>query len=109
MELRLAARSLGLIFLGLYAHYWVLLNVSGFRSPGSALLCMLTTRSLLAHPYLHVNIFQVSPPARLSVLGRERGIHSSTFHPKLSVGYQVKNLLLFNTGYHSHVDGGWKI
>uniref|UniRef100_A0A8C0M737 Fatty acid desaturase domain-containing protein n=1 Tax=Canis lupus familiaris TaxID=9615 RepID=A0A8C0M737_CANLF len=58
VELRLAARSLGLIFLGLYAHYWVLLNVSGFRSPGSALLCMLTTRSLLAHPYLHVNIFQ---------------------------------------------------
>lgn len=58
VELRSAVRTLGLISLGLYAHYWLLLNVSGFRSPGSALLCMFTTRSLLAHPYLHVNIFQ---------------------------------------------------
>uniref|UniRef100_A0A452TRL3 Fatty acid desaturase 6 n=1 Tax=Ursus maritimus TaxID=29073 RepID=A0A452TRL3_URSMA len=57
-ELRSAVRTLGLISLGLYAHYWLLRSVSGFRSPGSALLCMLTTRSLLAHPYLHVNIFQ---------------------------------------------------
>ncbi|XP_002919874.3 fatty acid desaturase 6 [Ailuropoda melanoleuca] len=58
VELRSAVRTLGLISLGLYAHYWLLRSVSGFRSPGSALLCMLTTRSLLAHPYLHVNIFQ---------------------------------------------------
>ncbi|XP_039082449.1 fatty acid desaturase 6 isoform X1 [Hyaena hyaena] len=60
VELRSAVRTLGLISLGLYAHYWLLLNVSGFRSPGSALLCMLITRSLLAHPYLHINVFQVS-------------------------------------------------
>ncbi|XP_048193186.1 fatty acid desaturase 6, partial [Perognathus longimembris pacificus] len=58
MELRLALRSLGLISLGLYSQYWLFLNVSGFTSRSSALACMLLTRSLLAHPYLHVNIFQ---------------------------------------------------
>ncbi|MBZ3870645.1 Fatty acid desaturase 6 [Sciurus carolinensis] len=58
VEPRMALRTLGLISLGLYSQYWLLLNVSGFRSPSSALACMLLTRSLLAHPYLHVNIFQ---------------------------------------------------
>ncbi|ELK12388.1 fatty acid desaturase 6 [Pteropus alecto] len=57
-ELGTALRGLALVSLGLYSHYWLLLNVSGFRSPCSALACMLVTRSLLAHPYLHVNIFQ---------------------------------------------------
>lgn len=58
MELRTALRALGLISLGLYSHYWLLLNVSGFKSPSTALACMLVTRSLLAHPFLHVNVFQ---------------------------------------------------
>uniref|UniRef100_A0A8C0XGP1 Fatty acid desaturase domain-containing protein n=1 Tax=Castor canadensis TaxID=51338 RepID=A0A8C0XGP1_CASCN len=58
MELWTALRTLGLISLGLYSQYWLLLNVSGFKSPSSALACMLLIRSLLAHPYLHVNIFQ---------------------------------------------------
>ncbi|KAL2764667.1 fatty acid desaturase 6, partial [Daubentonia madagascariensis] len=58
VELRTALRTLGLISLGLYSHYWLLLNVSGFKSPSSALVCMFLIRSLLAHPYLHVNIFQ---------------------------------------------------
>lgn len=62
MELGSALRTLSLISLGLYSHYWLLLHVSGFRSSSSALLCMLVTRSLLAHPYLHVNIFQVRSP-----------------------------------------------
>lgn len=61
-ELGTALRGLALVSLGLYSHYWLLLNVSGFRSPCSALACMLVTRSLLAHPYLHVNIFQVRCP-----------------------------------------------
>ncbi|XP_032097672.1 fatty acid desaturase 6 isoform X2 [Sapajus apella] len=56
-----ALRTLALVSLGLYSHYWLLLNVSGFKSPSSALGCMFVTRSLLAHPYLHVNIFQVKP------------------------------------------------
>ncbi|ELW68335.1 Fatty acid desaturase 6 [Tupaia chinensis] len=53
-----AVRTLGLMALGLYGHYWLLLNLSGFKSPSSALACMFLTRALLAHPYLHVNIFQ---------------------------------------------------
>ncbi|XP_037596953.1 fatty acid desaturase 6 isoform X2 [Cebus imitator] len=56
-----ALRTLALVSLGLYSHYWLLLNVSGFKSASSALGCMFVTRSLLAHPYLHVNIFQVKP------------------------------------------------
>lgn len=56
----MALRTLGFMSLGLYSQYWLLLNVSGFKSPSSALACMLLARSLLAHPYLHVNIFQVS-------------------------------------------------
>lgn len=60
-EPRTALRTLGFICLGLYSQYWLFMNVSGFKNPSSALACMLLTRSLLAHPYLHVNIFQVRP------------------------------------------------
>ena len=59
VEWKAALRTLCCMFLGLYCHYWLLLHVSGFQSPWSALLCMLLTRSLLAHPYIHVNVFQV--------------------------------------------------
>uniref|UniRef100_A0A8C9KPV4 Fatty acid desaturase 6 n=1 Tax=Serinus canaria TaxID=9135 RepID=A0A8C9KPV4_SERCA len=58
VEWKAALRTLCCMFLGFYCHYWLLLHVSGFQSPWSALLCMLVTRSLLAHPYIHVNIFQ---------------------------------------------------
>ncbi|KAG8509609.1 Fatty acid desaturase 6 [Galemys pyrenaicus] len=75
LELGLALRSLALISLGLYSHYWLLLNVSGFKSPGSALSCMFVTRSLLAHPYLHVNIFQHIGLPMFSLDTRPRRIH----------------------------------
>lgn len=62
----LRGHSLGLIFrtaltvsLGLYSQYWLLVHVSGFRSPLSALFCMLVCRAMFAVPYIHVNIFQV--------------------------------------------------
>ncbi|XP_071429704.1 fatty acid desaturase 6 isoform X2 [Pithys albifrons albifrons] len=58
VEWKAALRTVCCMFLGFYCHYWLLLHVSGFQSPWSALLCMLLTRSLLAHPYIHVNIFQ---------------------------------------------------
>ncbi|XP_024913640.1 fatty acid desaturase 6 isoform X2 [Cynoglossus semilaevis] len=61
----LRGHSLGLIFrtaltvsLGLYSQYWLLVHVSGFRSPLSALFCMLVCRAMFAVPYIHVNIFQ---------------------------------------------------
>lgn len=58
VEMRAALRTVCLMSLGLCCHYCLLRHVSGFQSPWSALLCMLLTRSLLAHPYIHVNIFQ---------------------------------------------------
>ncbi|XP_004374221.2 fatty acid desaturase 6 [Trichechus manatus latirostris] len=75
VELWTALRTLGLISLGLYSHYWLLLNVSGFKSPSSALACMFATRSLLAHPYLHVNIFQHIGLPMFSLDKKPRRIH----------------------------------
>ncbi|XP_061783217.1 fatty acid desaturase 6 [Nerophis lumbriciformis] len=54
----LAARTLLMILLGLHAHYWLLLHLSGFRTPLSAALCMLASRAMFSVPFIHVNIFQ---------------------------------------------------
>lgn len=48
-----------MVTLGLYSQYWLLINVSGFQSPLTALLCMLVCRAMFSVPYIHVNIFQV--------------------------------------------------
>ncbi|KAM5273353.1 fatty acid desaturase 6 [Ctenodactylus gundi] len=77
-ELRTALQTLGLMTLGLYSHYWLLVNVSAFRSPSSALACMFLTRSLLAHPYLHVNIFQHIGLPMFSPDKKPRRIHMMT-------------------------------
>ncbi|XP_005350764.1 fatty acid desaturase 6 [Microtus ochrogaster] len=74
-ELRVALRTLGFMSLGLYSQYWLFLNVSGFKSPSSSLACMLLTRSLLAHPYLHVNIFQHIGLPMFSLDKKPRRIH----------------------------------
>lgn len=64
-------RTVLMVALGLCSQYWLLIHVSGFRSPLSALLCMLACRAMFAVPYIHVNIFQVrnasGRPAALSV------------------------------------------
>ncbi|XP_077406187.1 fatty acid desaturase 6 [Vanacampus margaritifer] len=54
----LALRTLLLILLGVASHLWLLLAVSGFRSPLGAALCMLVTRAMFSLPFIHVNIFQ---------------------------------------------------
>lgn len=54
-----AVRTVAMVTLGLYSQYWLLLNLSGFQSPASALLCMLVCRAMFSLPYIHVNIFQV--------------------------------------------------
>ncbi|MEJ1287693.1 fatty acid desaturase domain family member 6 [Cricetulus griseus] len=77
-ELRVALRTLGFISLGLYSQYWLFLNVSGFKSSSSALACMLLARSLLAHPYLHVNIFQHIGLPMFSPDKKPRRIHMMT-------------------------------
>ncbi|XP_075025827.1 fatty acid desaturase 6 isoform X2 [Calonectris borealis] len=69
VEWKAALRTLCCMLVGLYCHYWLLLHISGFQSPWSALLCMLLTRSLLAHPYIHVNIFQKPKRIHLMSLG----------------------------------------
>ncbi|XP_038597877.1 fatty acid desaturase 6 [Tachyglossus aculeatus] len=74
-EPRVALRTLSLMALGLGSHYWLLLRVSGFQSATSALLCMVLTRSLLAHPYLHVNIFQHIGLPMFSLDKKPRRIH----------------------------------
>ncbi|XP_043858955.1 LOW QUALITY PROTEIN: fatty acid desaturase 6-like [Dromiciops gliroides] len=58
VEPRIALPTLCLISLGLFSQYWLLIKVSGYKSFWSTLLCMLVIRSLLAHPFFHVNIFQ---------------------------------------------------
>lgn len=52
-----------MVTLGLYSQYWLLIHVSGFLSPLTALLCMLVCRAMFSVPYIHVNIFQVRSPA----------------------------------------------
>uniref|UniRef100_H3D2T7 Fatty acid desaturase 6 n=1 Tax=Tetraodon nigroviridis TaxID=99883 RepID=H3D2T7_TETNG len=51
-------RTVLMVSLGLYSHYWLLIHVSGFQSPTSALFCMLVCRAMFSVPYIHVNIFQ---------------------------------------------------
>ncbi|XP_051273465.1 fatty acid desaturase 6 [Dicentrarchus labrax] len=51
-------RTILMVTLGLYSQYWLLIHVSGFLSPLSALLCMLVCRAMFSVPYIHVNIFQ---------------------------------------------------
>ncbi|XP_019398061.1 PREDICTED: fatty acid desaturase 6 isoform X2 [Crocodylus porosus] len=75
VKLATALRTVCCMFLGLYSHYWLLLNVSGFQSVWSTLLCMLMTRSLLAHPFLHVNIFQHIGLPMFSVDKKPKRIH----------------------------------
>ena len=57
-------RTVVMVALGLYSQYWLLIHVSGFRSPLAALLCMLVCRAMFSVPFIHVNIFQVSSSSR---------------------------------------------
>ncbi|XP_005998320.1 fatty acid desaturase 6 [Latimeria chalumnae] len=54
----IAIRTACMIALGLWSQYWLLMNVSGFQSTSSALLCMFLYRAIFSIPYIHVNIFQ---------------------------------------------------
>ncbi|XP_044530154.1 fatty acid desaturase 6 [Gracilinanus agilis] len=74
-EPRVVLRTLCLMSLGLFSHYWLLITVSGFQSSGFALLCMFVSRGLLAHPYLHVNIFQHIGLPMFSLDKKPRRIH----------------------------------
>lgn len=66
----LVLRTVLMLALGLYSHYWLLIHVSGFQSLLGTLLCMLVCRAMFSVPYIHVNIFQVSKPEEGSTENR---------------------------------------
>ncbi|XP_041432142.1 fatty acid desaturase 6-like [Xenopus laevis] len=57
MPLSRALCSLSCISLGLWGHCWLLAQISGLGL-GSAIGCMFLSRSMMAIPFIHVNIFQ---------------------------------------------------
>ncbi|XP_054624860.1 fatty acid desaturase 6 [Dunckerocampus dactyliophorus] len=93
----LVARTLLMILLGLYAQYWLLVNVSGFRTPLSAALCMLACRAMFSLPFIHVNIFQHIGLPMFSQSRRPKRIVQMT-HGVLNL---QRNLLLDWTFGHS--------
>ncbi|RXM37345.1 Fatty acid desaturase 6 [Acipenser ruthenus] len=78
LSMGIALRALCMITLGLYSQYWLLLHLSGFQSPVSALLCMLLCRAAFSLPYIHVNIFQHIGLPMFSPSRRPSRIHQMT-------------------------------
>ncbi|XP_066560540.1 fatty acid desaturase 6 [Amia ocellicauda] len=73
-----ALRTVCMIALGIYSQYWLLLHISGFQCPSSALLCMLLCRALFSLPYIHVNIFQHIGLSMFSPNHRPKRIYQMT-------------------------------
>lgn len=71
-------RTVAMVTLGLYSQYWLLINVSSFRSPLSALFCMLVCRAMFSIPYIHVNIFQHIGLPMFSPTRRPKRIYQMT-------------------------------
>lgn len=93
-------RTVLMVCLGLYSQYWLLLHVSGFQSPASALLCMLVCRAMFSLPYIHVNIFQHIGLPMFSPTRRPKRIYQMT-HGVLNL---PRNLLLDWTFGHSLIN-----
>ncbi|KAK9530861.1 hypothetical protein VZT92_012337 [Zoarces viviparus] len=77
-SLALVVRTVLMVTLGLYSQYWLLIHVSGFLSPLSALLCMLVCRAMFSVPYIHVNIFQHIGLQMFSPANRPKRIYQMT-------------------------------
>ncbi|XP_018544984.1 fatty acid desaturase 6 [Lates calcarifer] len=71
-------RTILMVTLGLYSQYWLLIHVSGFKSPHSALLFMLICRAMFSVPYIHVNIFQHIGLPMFSPTRRPKRIYQMT-------------------------------
>uniref|UniRef100_A0A3B3YRR8 Fatty acid desaturase domain-containing protein n=1 Tax=Poecilia mexicana TaxID=48701 RepID=A0A3B3YRR8_9TELE len=78
VALGMVVRTVLMIALGLYSQYWLLINVSGFRSMPGALLCMLVCRAMFSIPYIHVNIFQHIGLPMFSPTKRPKRIYQMT-------------------------------
>ncbi|KAF7659899.1 hypothetical protein LDENG_00291600 [Lucifuga dentata] len=96
----LAVRTVLTITLGLYSQYWLLINVSGFQTPHTALLCMLVCRAMFSVPYIHVNIFQHIGLPMFSPTDRPKRIYQMT-HGVLNL---PRNPLLDWTFGHSLIN-----
>uniref|UniRef100_A0A3P9L989 Fatty acid desaturase 6 n=1 Tax=Oryzias latipes TaxID=8090 RepID=A0A3P9L989_ORYLA len=99
-SLALLVRTVLNITLGLYSQYWLLTNISGFRSTHSALFCMLVCRAMFSVPFIHVNIFQHIGLPMFSSTRRPKRIHQMT-HGVLNL---PRNLLLDWTFGHSLIN-----
>ncbi|XP_037610137.1 fatty acid desaturase 6 [Sebastes umbrosus] len=77
-SLALIVRTVLTVTLGLYSQYWLLIHVSGFLSPLSALLCMLVCRAMFSVPWIHVNIFQHIGLHMFSATNRPKRIYQMT-------------------------------
>lgn len=86
-------RTVLMVSLGLYSQYWLLIHISGFQSPITALFCMLVCRAMFSVPYIHVNIFQVRNTCR-SVCVACRRATSSCF--ELDANKPCKHLYIDN-------------
>ncbi|KAM4623413.1 fatty acid desaturase 6 [Polymixia lowei] len=95
-----ATRTVLMVSLGLYSQYWLLINVSGFQSPYSTLLCMLACRAMFSLPYIHVNIFQHIGLPMFSPTRRPKRIYQMT-HGVLNL---PRNPLLDWTFGHSLIN-----
>ncbi|TMS21963.1 Fatty acid desaturase 6 [Larimichthys crocea] len=93
-------RTIMMVTLGLYSQYWLLIHVSGFLSPLSALLCMLVCRAMFSVPYIHVNIFQHIGLHMFSPTRRPKRIYQMT-HGVLNL---PRNFLLDWTFGHSLIN-----
>ncbi|CAF89151.1 unnamed protein product, partial [Tetraodon nigroviridis] len=93
-------RTVLMVSLGLYSHYWLLIHVSGFQSPTSALFCMLVCRAMFSVPYIHVNIFQHIGLDMFSPTRRPKRIYQMS-HGVLNL---PRNLLLDWTFGHSLIN-----
>lgn len=71
-------RTVSMMFLGLFSHFWLLRHASGFSSTLSAFGCMLLTRNLFSLPYIHVNIFQHIGLSMFALSRRPKRIYQMT-------------------------------
>uniref|UniRef100_A0A665UF09 Fatty acid desaturase 6 n=1 Tax=Echeneis naucrates TaxID=173247 RepID=A0A665UF09_ECHNA len=78
LSLAHVVRTVLMVALGLYSQYWLLIHVSGFESPLSALLCMLVCRAMFSVPYIHINIFQHIGLPMFSPTRRPKRIYQMT-------------------------------
>ncbi|XP_072339084.1 fatty acid desaturase 6 [Scyliorhinus torazame] len=88
------------ITLGMCAHCWLLVQVSGFQSLFSAFPCMMLYKAIYSIPYVHVNIFQHIGLAMFSPMKKPKRIYQMAY----GVLNLPRNMLLDWTFGHSLIN-----